>query len=447
MSNGGTRFLIYPQFAQGFDPEVVEIGLPPSAIGPGPQDATLVVRNAIDKPLHYRYPDRMPPWDGPVFPPAVAGPDGHFDRIPLRTPQFLAAHLYGSTRRVLDIWEDLLGHPIVWWHAEAYPRLELIPWLRWGNAQSGPGFVETGMMWTRRGDPQDLALNFDVVAHEIGHVILFSLLGAPAPDRLTGDYLAFHEAFSDHTAVISSLYFLPVARRLLTQTRGNLYALNLVSRLGELAGNDEVRVLDNRVRMRDLLGLRIDTEGNWTDPFGVGRNQHDASAPLSGAIWDCLVELFQDALVSRGVIEPRLDTRRWTEDEVEASLAGLQLELGERLARFEPEFLAALCAARDRTGRLLARSIQRLPADDLSFAAIAAAFCDGLVELGLPHLAPAFVDNFLWRGIDPRALWKGWATRAETIQLGRASAGPTGLAVAGLVDHHPHRGGVVPVGA
>lgn len=441
MTNGGTRFLLFPQLGQRFEPEVVEIDLPPSAIGAGPQDGTMYVSNAIDKPLPYLDPDGLPPYAGPLFPPAVAGPDGHFDRIPRGTPQFLAAHLYGSARHVIDLWEDLLGHPIVWWHSDQFPRLELVPWIRWGNAHSGPGFVEMGMMWSRRGVAQDLSLNFDVVAHEMGHVILFSLLGSPAAGHLTGEFLAFHEAFSDQVAVISSLYFLPVARRLLVETRGNLYALNLVSRLGELSGNDQVRVLDNEVRMRDLAGLRIGPDGRFVDPLGLGRNQHEASAPLSGAFWDCLVELFQDALVERGAIGPRLDARRWTRDEVDASLARLHLAVGESLDRFEPDFLAALQAARDRTGLLLARCIQRLRPDDLSFATVAARFCEGLIGLGKKQLLPTFVDNFVWRGIDPRPLWKELKTNDEMLELGRAPPdAPAGLAVAGLVQHQPHRG-------
>jgi hypothetical protein len=235
---GGTRFLLFPQYAQGFEPEVVEIDLPPGAIGPGPQDRTMYVANAIDKPLPYRVPDRLPPYEGPLHPPAMPGLDGHFDHITKDNPQFRAVHLYGVARRVLDLWQDLLGHPIVWWHAGEFPQLELVPWLRWGNAHAGPGYLETGMLWTHDGVSQDLSLNFDVAAHEVGHTILFSILGAPTPGHLTGEFLAFHEAFADHVAAISSLYFRSVARRLLVQTHGNLYALNLVSRLGELSGND-----------------------------------------------------------------------------------------------------------------------------------------------------------------------------------------------------------------
>jgi hypothetical protein len=444
---GGTRFLLYPQYAQGLEPEVIEIDLPPGAIGPGPQDRTMYVANAVDKPLPYQVPDRLPPYGGPLYPPAMPGPDGHFDHIPKDSPQFRAAHLYGVVRHVLDLWQDLLDQPIGWWHAREFPQLELVPWLRWGNAHTGPGYLETGMLWTHRGVPQDLSLNFDVAAHEVGHIILFSILGAPTPGHLTGEFLAFHEAFADHVAAISSLYFRSVAGRLLVQTRGNLYALNLVSRLGELSGNDQVRILDNDVRMSHLSGLRLGTDGNWIDPLGLARNQHAAAAPLSGAFWDCLVELYQDRLVARGAIDPRLDTRGWTREEVQAALEPLQRATGAALERFEDDFFAALQAARDLAGLLLARCVQRLNPDDLDFATVAARFCEALVELGQAHVLPAFVENFVYRGIDPQPLLRGVTAVRGPLLFGRAAAPDfRAIAAVGRLIQHPHREAVALAG-
>jgi hypothetical protein len=388
----------------------------------------------------------------------MPGPDGHFDQIPVDTPQFLAAHVYGVARRVLDLWQDLLGHPIVWWHVDAFPRLELVPRLRWGNAHSGPGFLETGLLWTHNGTPQRLALNFDVVAHEVGHTILYSVLGAPAPGRLTGAFLALHEAFADHVAAISALYFRSVVARLLLQTRGNLYALNLVSRLGELSGNDQVRVLDNDVRLSDLGGLRLGPDGTWIDPLGLGRNQHAAAAPLSGAIWDCFVELFQDGLVARGVIGPNLDSRQWTKAEVDAALLPLQSALGTSFERFADDFTAAVRSARDLTGLMLARCIQRLDPNDLDFAMVAARFCEAAVDVGQVHVLSAFIENFLYREIDPRpflrqAVDRGDPTLGARMQraapLGSANSfgspylgyrDPQAVAAVSRLIRHPYRG-------
>jgi hypothetical protein len=104
---GGTRFRLFPQYAEGYrEPEVVEMAFAPGVIGPGPQDGRMYVANAVDKPRPYQVPDQLPPYAGPLYPPAMPGSDGHFDRIPVGTPQFLAAHIYGITRRVLDWTRD-----------------------------------------------------------------------------------------------------------------------------------------------------------------------------------------------------------------------------------------------------------------------------------------------------------------------------------------------------
>ena len=401
---GGTRFRLFPQLAQGWrEPELVEVSLPPGAIGPGPQDARMYVANAVDKPQPYDAPERLPPYDGPLHPDAMPGPGGHFDHIPEETPQFLAAHLYGSVRRVLDIWEGYLGHRVAWWHAARFPRLELVPLLRWGNAQSGFGFLEMGLRWTRTGKVQPLCLNFDVVAHEVGHAILFSVLGGPAPGRLTGAFLAFHEAFSDLVAAFSALHFRSVEARLLQETEGNLYALNLVSRLGELSDIEQVRVLDNEVRLADLEGVALQPDGRWADPLRLGRRHYFVAAPVTGAVWDCFVELFQDGLVARRVIAPSLDARGWDRAAVAAALAPLQRGSAAALARRSGAFVEYLREARDLTSLALAHCLRRLDPDDLCFEAVAARFVEAMDGLGQAHNRAAFEENFLWRGIGLRA--------------------------------------------
>src|SRR5262249_10323383 len=156
----------------------------------------------------------------------------------------------------------------------------------------------------------------------------------------------------------------------------------------------------NEVSVSDLRGLRLGPGGKWIDPLGIGRDQHSAAAPLSGAIWDCAIELFQDELVGRGAIGPRLDARKWAPAEVKAALAPLQAATGVALERFTNDFAAAVRMARDVTGLALARCIQRLDANDLDFATVAARFSEALVELGKGHLLSALIDIFLERDID-----------------------------------------------
>src|SRR5262249_22265744 len=159
-----------------------------------------------------------------------------------------------------------------------------------------------------------------IVAHEVGHAIIFSEIGVPDPARLTAHYLAFQESFADLVALVSVLFFDSFVTRLLAQTHGNLYTLNMLSRIGALSQTQQIRIADTLTRLRDLDGLAIDQAGNWIDPSGAKRNAHDLAQPLTGAIFDILVEIFQDRLAARGVIPPDADARGWTRDEVEASM-------------------------------------------------------------------------------------------------------------------------------
>ncbi len=43
--------------------------------------------------------------------------------------------------------------------------------------------------------------NFDVIAHQLGHLIIYSEIGLPAEGALDGEYFGFHEAAADLTAL------------------------------------------------------------------------------------------------------------------------------------------------------------------------------------------------------------------------------------------------------
>src|SRR5205823_9491221 len=100
-----------------------------------------------------------------------------------------------------------LGKPIVWHFADTYQRLEIIPFLDWDNAQSGYGYLELGRDRGPDGRVYPYALNFDVIAHEIGHSILFSQIGTPAGSIDDADFAPFHEANADLISLLSFLHF------------------------------------------------------------------------------------------------------------------------------------------------------------------------------------------------------------------------------------------------
>jgi hypothetical protein len=395
---------LFPEYAAGYlQPETVTVSPPAGSLGCGPSDATMYVANPTLKTMPYSPPEFMPPWRGPEFAPATPDRAGHFDHIPISSPQFLAAHIYGCVRRTLDVWECYLGQRVTWWHSALVPTVELVPVVKgWANAHSGLGFIETGMMPDETGREQLLALNFDILGHETGHAMLFAKVGVPAPERVTSQYLAFHESFSDLIGMIAAMSFPSVTRKLLMQTGGNLYAANLVNRLGELSDRKQVRIADNETTMDDVAGLELEPDGSWFDPLGLNRNEHALCEPLTGAIFDMMVEIFQDGLVRRGAIAPEEDTRGWTREEVEASFAELHLRSMRAMRRFEARYCAAINDARDVLGRAMAHAMLTLNPETLSFERVAARLLEAAAADGQGHLLPALVDDFLWRGIDPR---------------------------------------------
>jgi hypothetical protein len=454
---GGTRFRLYPSYAEGFaEPEVVELSLRAGTVRAGPSDHSICVVNPVRKDAPYDPPHYVPPFRGPVYAPALPGPDGHFDHIPAETEQFLAAHLYGTVRWTLDVWEHYLRRRIVWLDADAHPQLELIPVVRWPNAQSGPGFLETGIKPNRLDQPQPFCLNYDVMAHETGHAILFSQIGVPEVDQISVPFLAFHESFADLVALIGVLHFESVQTRLLEQTGGNLYVLNLVNRIGEISDTEQIRLADNLATMDDVTGIALAADGTWIDPTGQGRNQHAVAEPLTGAVFDMLVELYQDSLVRRGLIPPSSDPRGWTRTEVAASMARVQQEHAAAYSRFTQGFYAALVDARQVVGRCMAHVMLTVRPETLTFGVVAARFLEAAAALGQASIMCDLLDNFLWRAIDPRpfltiAIPPG-PRRRRVEPRGRlgvlerpnpgpycAGCGPPGLWPARRLMAHPHR--------
>ena len=400
----GTLVRLFPQ-SEGYEtPVTVELSLPAGSVAAGPTDAAMRTVLPADKGGPYEPPEFMPPYKGATLPPAEPNALGNFDRIPVDAPQFLSQHLYGGVRRTLDCWHRYLGRPVVWWHAAELPQLELIPLLAWNNAHSGPGFIETGVRETSTGEARLFALNMDVIAHETGHAILFAEVGVPALSHLTAGYLAFQESFSDLIALITALHFPSVVERLLARTRGNLYVLNLVSRIGELSEVEQIRVADNETTMGDIVNMKLAANGEWIDPSGLNRTAHHVAQPLTGAIFDVLVDLFQDNLVSAGVLPVPVDARGWDKARVEASFANLEAASGDAFSAHGDVFKRALANARDVVGATMARAMQTIDAEDLTFEEVAARMVQAAIELGLTRVEPAFLENFLLRGIDPRPL-------------------------------------------
>lgn len=378
----GTRFLLYPQapHVPGYGtPEPVWISTPPDRLRAGPADARMYVADAGPGKQPYEFP-YLPPYVGDLHPPAEAGPDGHFDHLVPGTAQFVAAHAFASAHRVLDIWESYLGRPIDWHFAEAYDALEIVPRLDWDNAQSGFGFLELGMDRADDGQTYPFALNLDVIAHEVGHAILFSLYGFPENGMGEGDFGALHESGADLVSLLSFLHFDTGIDRLLRRGKGNLLMLNELNRIAELAGERQIRLAGNARRLSE-----------------VSSEIHDRSRPFTGGVFDTIVASYHESLVKEGFADEQLldiDIR----DIDEAAMRRLSQITAAGYGARPFLYKSALTAARDRIGLALARAWSGLDPNDLSFRSAALAILDA-ADRHDPPLAPRFEENFYWREI------------------------------------------------
>ena len=410
----GTRFLLYPQppvlsAVQG--PEIVWVSAPPGSIGPGPSDRRMFVVDAIGKSPYHDFPS-LPPYRGPRNPPVLSGPDGHFDHLHPASREFMAAHMYGTLRFVLDVWEQYFGGAIPWHFAADYPRLELIPLAQWDNAHSGYGFIETGFARPGAPDPLPFCLNFDVLAHELGHSFIYQLLGTPPQGQVRAEYLAFHESAADCVAMIAVLHFDSVVDRLLERTRGNIYLPNELNRIGELSETRQIRLASHSLKLADVPDLRTPVE-RLSYP-----QRHAMSLPLTGAVFDMLVEVFQTLLTREGLISPELDDL--SRQEGSAPLDVVQAGFDRAYSDRHDEFKGALLDARDYLGRCLAAAWRNL-SWNMSYGDVAAALLAADARLAGGTGREIMLASLLWRGIESpfRAGWWSFSERIARAPDGR----------------------------
>ncbi|MCY9108703.1 hypothetical protein MOE46_15590 [Bacillus atrophaeus] len=381
----GTRFLIFPQnrLLPGFEkPEIVYINSPPGTIKAGPEDDRMYVVEAINKkPYGAGY---SPPYKRMANdpPPIMPSPDGHFDHISPDDQSFSSVMLFASVRRVLDIWEDYFGREIPWAFRNSYQKLEMIPRVNSirKNAYSGWGYIEFGFVPS----PQSLdgkhyfSENFDVIAHELGHQIKYSLIGAPSQNNPNEEFNAHHEAFGDLIAIISTLHFDSVVTRVLETTRGNLFSVNELSRLAELSESKEIRIAFNYEKF------------TTTD-----RRPHALSLPFTGGAFDTMVEIYQTLLIERNIIPESLGKQSY--HALEKEIPDVQKEFDFYYAEKSQDFKQALLDARDIFGKLMASAWLKTKQFEFTFWKVINNMIDADQELNNGKYIQTIRDCFEWR--------------------------------------------------
>lgn len=386
----GTRFRIYPQpkYATGVgNPTIVYVDAAPHTIQAGPQDERIYVVDAKRKDA-YALSGGHPPYPrtkSSCFPRVRPDRRGHFAHLRAGSRAFTSAMVFATVRCVLEIWEGYFGRKIPWSFRDSYPRLELIPRVETVNAWSMPGYIECGF-WNLA--PQKpLAENFDVVAHETGHCIIHQVIGEP-PRPKPLQYRALDEALADVLAVVSGLHLEPVVDRLLQRTRGDLFSVNVLSRLGEIAGSRQIRKLFNSKKMSTL---------KWDpDPDAY---KYELGSPFAGGAFDVLVEVYQRGLVRRGAISPALGERSLAA--VHRPRGRVPREFSRKFSAKREAFKTALIEARDYFGRLLARTLDRTSMSDPAFATVVANMLEADAQLSGGEHRQIIRRSFVWREILP----------------------------------------------
>ncbi len=390
LRDSGTRFRVFPQprYLSAFaEPETIRVAVPPDKILPGPADDRMYVTDAVNK-QPYAQSDR-PPYRGQANQP-VKAKKGHFDHLDPDSREFLCASMYATVRFVLDIWEDYFERRIDWHFDLDFERLELIPLVEWNNAQAGYGFVEFGYARSPYGGidfAKPHCQNFDVLAHEFGHCLIYATVGAPNNvNDLAVDYAAMQESAGDLIALIASLHFDSVMTHLLEHTHGNLFSLNELSRVGELSESKQVRVAFNYLRMAD-----------------VNDEPHLRSLPFTGAVFDTLVEIFQQNLIEAGLISQELGNRSANSGAGETEAASIAAAFEEAYRGSEQAFAEALAAARDTVGRLLAKTWSDLSPQFLTYHDYARSLLRADQTLYDGRHKAIMRDCFAWRGLQAAA--------------------------------------------
>ncbi|MEL6217262.1 MAG: hypothetical protein AAFR79_02165, partial [Pseudomonadota bacterium] len=391
----GTRFRLFaqsPVLSAFKEPETVWVSSRAGSLGPGPSDQRMVTRDPIDKKPYEG--EMLPPWRGRIRPPVLPGPGGHFDHLSPDDRGFMAAHMFGSVRRVLDIWETYLGGPIAWPFALSHPRLELIPHVPWNNAHFGWGFMEAGEGKDDQGIERPFALNFDVLAHEAGHGIVFSVVGMPPKETMTTAFRGFHESASDMTAMISTLHFDSILEHVLETTEGNLFLANEANRIGELSETRQIRSACNPITMSDVVPLSTPVDEV------TGKQVHKLGQPMSGAIFDILIEIFEERLEHYKLIPDTYAAE--VRSAVEAGRAE-EMETGTMTEAYRANpagFRKTLAEARDIVGRRIAHSWHLMSPHNFTYSHAAMCYLAADRALSGARYQDLIRASFKWREID-----------------------------------------------
>ena len=221
-----------------------------------------------------------------IIPPAI--PDGRlsFPRFAVADPHFHQLNAYAIAARAIDLVEFELGRLLAWGFEAS--RLIVLPHAGYlANAfyEEDTHSLQFFSFRQPDGEIYHTSLVHDVVAHEVGHALLDSVR-----DRFTeGNHRetsALHEAVGDLAAVFAAFSHEVVRTDFLTSAGPTLRGPNLVASIAD----DFEAGASGYLALRDI-SAPVDPRvfEHTTDP-------HVLSLKLTGALWECMIRIYELAL-------------------------------------------------------------------------------------------------------------------------------------------------------
>jgi hypothetical protein len=219
--------------------------------------------------------------------------------------QFHQQMVYAVAMKVVENVERALGRPLLWnpkpresergsrTDADCFYQLRLIPHaMKEANAYYSPdhqalifGYVPAKELDRQLPAAETIytCLSHDIVAHELAHVVIHSLL--PQSVMATGvDALAFHEAVADLVAIFQRFEISPLVQDVIRTTRGDLSKQHMLADMAVQFGQALAR---EKRALRSALGGEPKPEAleTTTEP-------HARGAIMMAAVFDAFLAIY-----------------------------------------------------------------------------------------------------------------------------------------------------------
>jgi hypothetical protein len=218
-------------------------------------------------------------------------------------PRFDQVNVFYFTTLTLRMYERYAQRALPW--AFPAPRLTVVPHVgEQANAFYNEQDRQLGFhAFQLDGEPVSTAHSADIIGHEAAHAVLDGLRDLYNESFGLGP-AAFHEAFSDVTAMLIALHDDSLVRRLLDWTKGDLRTDNFVVEIAEhvidaLSESDDMRLQAHNIYLRKTLNTfkLVPFEELVREPddpeFTLGRQPHNYSRLLSGTFYDIFSGIYE----------------------------------------------------------------------------------------------------------------------------------------------------------